>query len=392
MSGPRLSTETSTPPTKALEPLRSRLRRAQFIAGLGFFSAVVGSILSGSLAMRILPRLGGWSLLPALLVEAAVQRLWVLVALPIVCYAAARIVELRPATAAIGAALTGELFHGLLDYVSLGWAGLFRDPGRFLLRLATLALGMLLAMRAVKAARGAALRAEERARQRAAQNRSEYEAFSAEAERLASRGEGPRSAGDGADGGVPFGGPVAAEANHAGNASRGAALRDPSAAPVHARTAPRGPQASPRLPADTFALDGSLRDLYVQDTSLEDWRRVLDHVLSGAYDAVLFRDGQPMAPPPDVVTLFDEDGVLLRFRCGHAVLQCHFFDPGEIEFDLDPRTVSSDADEAALIRFMTTVAELTGRPVDLTPENAPEAPYARCVQGLPLQVYSPKTR
>ncbi|OJH41132.1 hypothetical protein [Cystobacter ferrugineus] len=168
-----------------LEPLRVRIRRFQFTVGLGFLALILGSIVSVALSQRLIGRVQA---LPFGYVRFAiglgVQNLWVLAVLPLLSYGAARIIELRPLSTAIGAALTGELFLVALQFVQDGIDG-WVERGWVVLSLeaAVFALGIWLTHRAIqRGRRDAALQAEQ-ARQRAASRKDEYAEFLREAER-----------------------------------------------------------------------------------------------------------------------------------------------------------------------------------------------------------------
>lgn len=174
-----------------LDPVRARVRRVQFVVALGLFAAVVGAIFSAALSMRVAPRMDALGTLMRILVATAVSRLWVLAALPVTCYAGARVVPLKPASTAIGAAIAGEIFFGAVEVASGGLPALAPDIWAALLRVGTFALGALLSMRAIRAGRAAAERAEASAKRAAEANRAEYAAFAAEAQKLAGRPEAP---------------------------------------------------------------------------------------------------------------------------------------------------------------------------------------------------------
>ncbi|XXF80293.1 hypothetical protein P2318_11215 [Myxococcaceae bacterium GXIMD 01537] len=172
----------------SLESLRVRVRRFQFILGLGFFALMLGSVLSGSLVMRLSHRLQA---LPGnalrTLVGVVLEELWVLLALPLLCYAAARVVELNPLSTGLGAALSGQTFVVALQFVRDGepWAsGGWRVD---LLRFVAFAVGIALSVRAVKQARAANQQREDSTRAQAAGRKEEYDAFLRDAERAGER-------------------------------------------------------------------------------------------------------------------------------------------------------------------------------------------------------------
>ncbi|WNG28719.1 hypothetical protein F0U62_35515 [Cystobacter fuscus] len=172
-----------------LEPLRVRIRRFQFTVGLGFLALILGSIVSVALSQRLIGRVQA---LPFGYVRFAiglgVQNLWVLVVLPLLCYGAARILELRPLSTSLGAALTGELFLIALQFVQDGIDG-WVERGWVLLSMeaAVFALGVWLTHRALQRGRHDAAQQAQQAQQRAASRKDEYAEFLREAERAGER-------------------------------------------------------------------------------------------------------------------------------------------------------------------------------------------------------------
>lgn len=173
---------------RPLESLRVRVRRLQFIVGLGFLSLTFGMMVSSSLAMRLSQRLYE---LPSnalrLLVGVVLEELWVIAALPLFCYGAARIVELRPLSTAIGGALSGQVFVVALDFVREG--SLWPTAGWRVnvLRAVAFGSGMFLSYRAVVSARAAAEQLASEAQAQAQAKKSEYDAFLRDAEAAGER-------------------------------------------------------------------------------------------------------------------------------------------------------------------------------------------------------------
>lgn len=173
----------SSQPPKVLDSLRTRVRRLQFIVGLGFFSLVLGMMLSGALITRLGPRLQD---LPVFLQEpmaVVLRNLWLLVVLPVVCYGASLILELKPLSTALGATATGVLFLGAIFAVSEGTDGLWSGLPQALLHVSATAAGVLLSYRAVKRGRAAAEQRSAQAQAQAQARKTEYVEFLREAER-----------------------------------------------------------------------------------------------------------------------------------------------------------------------------------------------------------------
>ena len=65
---------------------------------------------------------------------------------------------------------------------------------------------------------------------------------------------------------------------------------------------------------------------------------------------------------------------MLRFRVGGILVVCHFFTPEEIEFDIDPREVTTQAHLDSLLAFLQQLGDRTRKRAVLTPENLPHGP------------------
>ncbi|WP_150427880.1 hypothetical protein [Dechloromonas sp. CZR5] len=131
---------------------------------------------------------------------------------------------------------------------------------------------------------------------------------------------------------------------------------------------------TPIQPRDLWEKDGALRDVYVLDTALTDWALLLS--LAGKYGYRYLYEGQDR-PLPEVEKIFTaRDGAhLLSVKLGRVTANCHFFVPDEIELDLDPREVQSDADHYEVLQFLEALAKGTNKKVSVTTENAQDMPY-----------------
>ena len=121
-----------------------------------------------------------------------------------------------------------------------------------------------------------------------------------------------------------------------------------------------------------FEPDGSLRDIYVRDTTVDDWKVVIALILDGNYQARLVRSGAVVPVPDDFDTLFEaDDRHLLSFSIAEVILDCHFFETAAIEFSFAPNDVT-EARLQSLLAFMVDIGEAMRKPVNMTPENCPD--------------------
>ena len=164
--------------TSVLEPLRVRIRRFQFIVGLGFISLVGGSVLSVALTLRLSVRVQDLPLgLMRVLMGGLLENLWVLGVLPLLCYGAARVMELKPWSTAAGAAVSGAAFVLALNFAQSGAGGLWLGGPGSVLNVVAFAVGVVLSARAVKLGRAAAAQQSGKAQQKAQERKSEYDEF-----------------------------------------------------------------------------------------------------------------------------------------------------------------------------------------------------------------------
>ena len=129
--------------------------------------------------------------------------------------------------------------------------------------------------------------------------------------------------------------------------------------------------------APDFEPDGSLRDIYVRDTTLADWEVALQLILRAYAPATFTRDGEPAALPTSAADAFadrDRAAVALDFEVAGIEFACHFFSPTEIEFDLPPEQVNSRERFVALQGFLRTLAKVLDKNVVLSPESMPHLP------------------
>ena len=119
-----------------------------------------------------------------------------------------------------------------------------------------------------------------------------------------------------------------------------------------------------------FIFDGSWRDIYVIDSDLALWERLIASLKTSDYDLQYSLDGHAMELPNLAEEAFQfEASRLLSVRFRSVQANCHFFWPDEIEFDIDPREITGQPQLDALFGFMGFVAATVGRDVILTPES-----------------------
>ena len=125
--------------------------------------------------------------------------------------------------------------------------------------------------------------------------------------------------------------------------------------------------------------DGSLRDIYILGTSIDDWALIWN-VLTASGSLAFGVDGIARTPPADVreaFALHASHSVTACYRLGKQRLNCHFFVEEEVEFDLDPKDVDGLVEAERLGQFLVDLGRMTSKEVRLTAENEREAVIAR---------------
>ena len=133
-----------------------------------------------------------------------------------------------------------------------------------------------------------------------------------------------------------------------------------------------------------FEWDGSLLDLYTLDIHISHWQRLIE-LLQGTYSTIFTADGNVTSMPKDVADIFhlrEEKNVLMAIELDGIQINCHFFTEDEIEFDIDPREISTEEKATRLFEFMQIIGKTLQKEVILTPEN---------LQGEVIFKYVPET-
>ena len=133
-----------------------------------------------------------------------------------------------------------------------------------------------------------------------------------------------------------------------------------------------------------FDDDGSLRDIYVFDTGIDDWNKMLQLLKRKLYVVTFFLDGEVSTLPAEAESIFalkSDYACLLSVDLSGLLLNCHFFCLDQIEFDIAPSEVTEEAKFEGLICFMNDLSNELRKMVVLTPENVAEVVLFRAVPG-----------
>jgi hypothetical protein len=126
--------------------------------------------------------------------------------------------------------------------------------------------------------------------------------------------------------------------------------------------------------ASDFKWDGSLRDIYIQNTTIEDWRKILE-LLQWQKPSFRVR-GREAEIPDNLAEIFSDEryiGAQLSFEFIDMTFYCHFFQVDEFEMDFDPRGIRQTEDIEGVMEMMADLGRATCKPVILTAENVKSA-------------------
>lgn len=134
------------------------------------------------------------------------------------------------------------------------------------------------------------------------------------------------------------------------------------------------------LRKSVYRIDGSLRDIYVLNTTRADWSKWSDYV-SVNYQVSWYAEDYN-----DGVSVNRVDSSFIDHRwdseqyvttasifLNKTQINCHFFIESQIENDIDPKEVESLDDHNMVVDYMKSISKLLGKEVILTEENNEEA-------------------
>ncbi|MHC0036646.1 hypothetical protein [Pseudoneobacillus sp. C159] len=133
-----------------------------------------------------------------------------------------------------------------------------------------------------------------------------------------------------------------------------------------------------KLLDEIFEDDGSYRDLYILDVEIKDWETILE-LIKNNFEFKFLKDAEEInIDLYDAARIFRERGdfaFLISINYKGVIINTHFFDEAEIEFDIFPMEIDSLEKRMAVFEFMHFIAISINRSISITQENSPEAPY-----------------
>jgi hypothetical protein len=127
--------------------------------------------------------------------------------------------------------------------------------------------------------------------------------------------------------------------------------------------------------AGLWERDGSLRDIYVQDTEAVHWDR-FDQLLSRYKCSYIF-DGVAAPFPGSHSVLGNREGlhVLSILLDGPVEICCHFFIAQQLELDVSPKEITGPREHDEVLSFVENLAEALELSADISPENSEQMPF-----------------
>ncbi len=132
------------------------------------------------------------------------------------------------------------------------------------------------------------------------------------------------------------------------------------------------------LKDNIYYLDGSLRDIYILNTTKEDWKIWTDFVNRNYKTSFHNYETETTKDNIDFSTMLDywngerDSSGMATVYVDNIIVNAYFFDHQEIENDITPKEFNSIDDHERLIKYMTGVSKALNKRVVLTPENSKE--------------------
>jgi hypothetical protein len=126
--------------------------------------------------------------------------------------------------------------------------------------------------------------------------------------------------------------------------------------------------------------DGSLRDVLVLETTVEQSDQFLNYVRP------MIRQGDFLLGPEvvdlpasyeEILEMQVDEMALLMIPVGRSTVNCHFLDTSELDLNIRPSECNDEESWSALSCFLQGLADAVQGDVLVTAENKPESVYMR---------------
>ena len=135
-----------------------------------------------------------------------------------------------------------------------------------------------------------------------------------------------------------------------------------------------------KIKTDIYYSDGSLRDIYVLDSTIEDWKKWIGFINENYQVKFKYFDNQGNKKIESKIN-FDEvskywnnyeNSISAEFLVGEVLLKCYFFSSDEIENDFFPEEVKSLEQHYLISDYLKSISKILNKEIILTPENYSE--------------------
>ncbi|HAP94735.1 hypothetical protein [Epilithonimonas hominis] len=133
---------------------------------------------------------------------------------------------------------------------------------------------------------------------------------------------------------------------------------------------------------NVYYSDGSLRDIYVLDSTQADWEKWINYINENYEVKFTYynEEGKEISNNKidfqKVVEYWENtlDSVLnAEFLINKVVFKCYFFSDTEIENDIWPNDVGDLEQHNSIVEYMMTISKLLGKEIFMAPENYNES-------------------
>jgi hypothetical protein len=125
--------------------------------------------------------------------------------------------------------------------------------------------------------------------------------------------------------------------------------------------------------------DGSLRDIYVFETDINDWKKWAD-LVNEKYVVEFFdaktnstKDKIDFEAVRECWSDFDREVVTATVKLVTINIKCYFFGDSEIENDIDPGEFKTIEDHNNLLSYLKDISVSVDKDVFVTEENTPDS-------------------
>lgn len=132
-----------------------------------------------------------------------------------------------------------------------------------------------------------------------------------------------------------------------------------------------------KIKTDIYYSDGSLRDIYVLDSTIEDWKKWIDFINENYQVKFEYFDNQGNKKIESKINFYEvskywnnyENSISAEFLVGEVLLKCYFFSIDEIENDFFPEEVKTIEQHNLIIEYLKSISKILNKEVILTAEN-----------------------